>query len=158
MQVEYLSKLQPEFAVTPNGHDHWILVEPFQFSVDGVSFTVPTGFWTDFASVPRILWPIISPYDLGVGCIPHDFGYYCGPGTREFWDSVFLACMRKDGITAWKRFAAYQAVRRFGKPIWDSHRSQSLRSIRAPVEAVPKATIPAAAQSWLLVLRAQTGT
>ena len=37
---------------------------------------VPAAFETDFASVPRMLWPIASPFGiLRYGALPHDFGY-----------------------------------------------------------------------------------
>jgi len=40
---------------------------------------IPEGFETDFASVPRFLWPIASPMGiLRYGSLPHDFGYQHG--------------------------------------------------------------------------------
>jgi len=41
------------------------------------AFSIPKGFETDFASIPRIFWAFISPTDddLFVGAIAHDFIY-----------------------------------------------------------------------------------
>jgi hypothetical protein len=101
------------------------LAEAFVFSVDNDLYTVPEGFWTDFASVPRLLWSLISPYDLGVGPIPHDFGYRTRQRDRKYWDDVFAACMLKDKISRWRRAAAYQAVRLFGGAFWSSGKSMT---------------------------------
>lgn len=120
-QVEYLSPLRPEFHVGVDRKDTWVLAEPFRFKVDDKTYEVHIGFSTDFASVPRFVWPIISPYELGVGCIPHDYGYATHDGDKDFWDSVFLICMEKDGIPLWKRQAAYYSVSWFGQHAWDSH-------------------------------------
>lgn len=120
-KVEYLSSLRPEFHVGSEGRDTWTLAEPFRFKVDGKSYEVPVGFSTDFASVPRFVWPIISPYELGVGCIPHDYGYSTHDGAKDFWDTVFLACMEKDGIPLWKRQVAYYSVSLLGQHAWNSH-------------------------------------
>lgn len=116
MKIEYHSKLLTEFH--PNEKYRWALSSPFSFSVDGQEYEVPTDFWTDFGSVPRIIWPIISPYDLGVGPVPHDFGYYTGYNTRKYWDEVLVACMEKDRIDRWKRVVASQAVYLIGGSVW----------------------------------------
>lgn len=127
MQIEYHSQLIPEFVVYPNQKTYWRLVRPFEFSVDGERFSAPVDFRTDFASVPRLLWPILSPYDLGVGPIPHDLGYFAGFANKEYWDLVFLACMEKDNIPKWKREAAYRAVQWFGGSTWDRYRRANRR-------------------------------
>jgi hypothetical protein len=129
MDIKYLTPLAPEFVSFPNLGRHWRLTKPFEFSVDGERFAVPTDFWTDFASVPRTIWPIISPYDLGVGPVPHDFGYFSGHANKAYWDLVFLACMEKDGIANWKRQAAYRAVEWFGGATWDRYRRSNKRMI-----------------------------
>lgn len=124
MQIEYHSKLRVDFSVNPNKGRRWQLIEPFSFSVDSQEFTVPVGFWTDFASVPRIIWPIISPYELGYGPIPHDFGYFTGIGNKDYWDLVLLSCMELDKIKEWRRNAAYRAVQWFAGGVWNKYRSQ----------------------------------
>jgi hypothetical protein len=101
------------------------LTQPFEFSVDSERYVVPEGFWTDFASVPRILWAVLSPYDLGVGPIPHDFGYYTGFANKLYWDLVFLSCMKKDEISEFKSQATFRAVEWFGGKVWDGYRSRS---------------------------------
>ena len=59
------------------GNRLWVLTRPFVFSVDDEIFTVPMGFVTDGASVPRLLYSLCSPVSgpFGQGAIVHDFLY-----------------------------------------------------------------------------------
>lgn len=126
MRVVYHSQLDVRFHVRGDGHAsrRWRLIAPFVFEVDSRRWEVPPLFWTDFASIPRIVWPIVSPDELGYGPIPHDFGYYTGLESRSYWDDVFLACMEADGIDPWRRVAAHEAVVRFGHKAWSDYRRQ----------------------------------
>lgn len=127
MDVQYLSQLVSEFCYSPYRHKRWQLAQPFKFSVDGQVFVIPAGFWTDFASVPRVLWSLISPYDLGIGPVPHDFGYFIGYRDKSYWDLVFQACMEKDQVERWKRNAAYIAVDWFGWSAWKQYRKANTK-------------------------------
>lgn len=54
----------------------WSVVYDYHCEVYGERIMIPQGFRTDFASVPRVFWPIMSP--TGVLLIPgllHDFYY-----------------------------------------------------------------------------------
>ena len=71
----------------------WILTKPLSYTnkdvdVDilkhvgldikqnnGGKVTVPTGFATDLASVPRAVWWLISPWDIARAAIIHDLLY-----------------------------------------------------------------------------------
>ncbi len=56
------------------------LLEDWLVSLEGgLQVVVPKGFVTDGASIPRLLWPLISPFGpLLEGAILHDFGYQHG--------------------------------------------------------------------------------
>ena len=45
------------------------------------SITVPTGFVTDLASVPRAMWWLIAPFDVARAAIVHDILY---KGIRQY--------------------------------------------------------------------------
>ncbi len=99
---------------------------------------VPEGFDHDFASVPRILWALIAPLDLGLGSIFHDWLYRNGgrvptlrwdaraggwetvhePWTRVLADELFARIMREQGVPRWRRRCAYLAVRVAGFGYW----------------------------------------
>ena len=94
--------------------------------------TVRTGFVTDLASVPRILWRVLAPWDVARAAIIHDLLYLT---IRQYrWkndnedkalinkakkasDKVFLCAMRdaEPAVPSWKRYAAYYAVAAFGR-------------------------------------------
>jgi hypothetical protein len=94
--------------------------------------TVRTGFVTDLASVPRILWRVLAPWDVARAAIIHDLLYLT---IRQYrWknhnedkdlvkrakkasDKVFLCAMRDavPAVPGWKRYAAYYAVAMFGR-------------------------------------------
>jgi len=126
-EIKYLSPLRPDFLPVPIDKCHWRIVIPFRFSIDEKVFETSPDMLTDFASVPRMVWLVMNPYELGVGPVPHDMGYQTGAESKEFWDSVFEACMLNDFVPAWKRVAAYQAVSLFGGPSWNEYRDGKIR-------------------------------
>ena len=97
---------------------------------------VPEGFEHDFASVPRLLWSLIAPVDLGIASIFHDWLYvqagrvetlrWTGDGwdpvsepwTRRDADRLFARLMREQGVPRWRRRAAFLAVRVFAGRFW----------------------------------------
>lgn len=97
---------------------------------------VPEGFRHDFASVPRLLWALVAPLDLGLASLFHDWLYrhrgrvetlrWTAPGweavgepwTREDADRLFGRLMREQGVARWRRRAAYLAVRAFAGGAW----------------------------------------
>lgn len=98
---------------------NWILASPFYWWIGEELHSIPQGFVFDFASIPRLFWNIISPTELGdVGPLKHDWYYKNGIGTRAAADKTFLQDMKEDKIPAWKRNAAYWAVRLFGGRNW----------------------------------------
>lgn len=80
---------------------------------------VPTGFMTDFASVPRIFWAIIPPDGkYTAAAIVHDFLYSTQERGRKETDKIFINAMKSLGVSWWKRNIMYRAVRLFGWIPW----------------------------------------
>jgi len=102
--------------------------------------TIPKGYVTDMASVPRGCWAFIAPFDVARAAVVHDILYEKintqykavhesaaaeeGPATkkeretyREIADHVFLEGMNasEPPVPSWKKYAAYYAVRMFGR-------------------------------------------
>lgn len=98
--------------------DKWILLEDYQYK----DIMITAGFLTDLASIPRILWNIIAPFELSTEApVVHDFLYRnggLGKYTREQADQIFLELMAKEGVVWWKRHVAYRAVRLFAWGSW----------------------------------------
>lgn len=78
--------------------------------------TVPAGFVTDGASVPRLFWNIVPPYGRYlVAAIVHDYMYETAHNYKGYADAVFLLNMERAGVKKWKRIVMYYAVKLFGR-------------------------------------------
>ena len=102
--------------------------------------TIPKGYVTDMASVPRGCWAFIAPFDVARAAVVHDILYEKintqykivnesaaaedGPVNkkerevyREIADHIFLEGMNasEPPVPSWKKYAAYWAVRIFGR-------------------------------------------
>jgi len=80
---------------------------------------VPSGFKTDFASVPRIFWAILPPdgHYTQASCL-HDFLYSKKVRSRVECDKIFLESMKVLKVSWWKRRVIFHAVRLFGFIPW----------------------------------------
>lgn len=114
------------------GGRRWKLIELFEYHVGEYPsenvIRVHAGFTTDFASVPRPFWPLISPYGkAGKAAVIHDYLYASfGLGarlTRKQADGIFLQAMGVLGVASWRRYPMYLAVRLFGRR-WDERHNQ----------------------------------
>lgn len=102
------------------------LLEPLKFQIAGQQcpmVTVPQGFVTDFASIPRIFWGFISPLDrTQAAAILHDYLYRIRwSNNRRLCDIVFLAAMEAGNVPGWKGNLIYRAVRMGGWWAWRKH-------------------------------------
>ncbi|WP_152072482.1 DUF1353 domain-containing protein [Escherichia coli] len=97
----------------------WRLVEPFEFWLTDEPedvISVPAGYVTDLASVPRILWAIFPPHGrYAKAVIIHDWMYDNGLRTKREADRIFLDAMKVLKVPAWRRLMMYCAVRLFGR-------------------------------------------
>lgn len=100
-----------------------------EFELKGLKheITVPQGYITDGASVPRILWPLVRPDGLvRAGSVLHDYlyglrGFSAKQGfhfTRRECDIIFRDIMKECGVSWLKRGTMYNAVRLFGWLPW----------------------------------------
>jgi len=80
---------------------------------------VPTGFTTDFASVPCLLWIILPKWGkYGNAAVIHDYLYYDQSTTRLRADNVFLEAMIVLKVPVWQKFCLYTGVRIAGWWAW----------------------------------------
>jgi hypothetical protein len=101
-------------------------------NISGVGrVTCKTGMVTDLASVPRICWAVLSPWDVARAAVIHDHlyatlrKYYHSDGmhkktwraARKLSDGVFLKGMKSADprVSKFKMYSAYWAVRMFGR-------------------------------------------
>jgi hypothetical protein len=98
------------------------------------TITVPSGFITDLASTPRILWNVIAPFDVARAAIVHDLLYKAIrkyrwtkglleedkeliANAKKASDKVFLLAMKDASpkVSGWKIYSAWKAVDLFGR-------------------------------------------
>lgn len=115
MTQEFLTPLLLEYL---DGRNYKVL-RPFVYQVrHGETITVPKGFVTDFASVPRLLWRVLPPTGhYGKAAVVHDYLYRTTSMdyTRAEADLVFYEAMEDLGVNAWVSKLMYWAVRCFGR-------------------------------------------
>lgn len=121
MISRFLSLLAMRKNSVSDGDAMWILTEPLVYeSVTlGRVLTVPAGFKTDLASVPRV--PIL--YTLAGGtsdeaAVVHDYLYTVKIVPRGTCDDVFKEASRVTGVPAWRRNLMWIGVRLFGGLHW----------------------------------------
>lgn len=115
-----------------NGGKHFVLVESLTWNSDKFSLiTVPQGFDTDLASIPRPLWALLPPFgSYDRAGVIHDWMYTVGPKanwTRRDADEALLEGMEDLGVGKWTRRVIYAGVRLGGSPAWESHRKKDPR-------------------------------
>lgn len=109
----------------------WRLEAAYDYFDDPNQITVPNQFTFNLASVPRPIWWLIAPFELSIAApLLHDFlyrfrgsppaGSIVPPRTysRQQTDLLFRNVMTQEGVPAWRRAAAYHAVRWFGAGAW----------------------------------------
>ena len=99
------------------------IVESFEYHIgkypSDETVIVPIGFVTDFASVPRIFWTLVSPIDSHAkAAVLHDFLYNIGYKTRKECDEIFYESMKVLGVSKYKALIMFKAVRVFGFPFY----------------------------------------
>ena len=162
--ITEMAKFDSLMKATFNPPRNWTLLEDLKFYSDEITesdaemlrncgvkvhnstktkqyiVTIPKGYVTDMASVPRACWAFIAPFDVARAAVVHDIMYEKintqykavhesaaaeeGPATkkeretyREIADHVFLEGMNasEPPVPSWKKYAAYYAVRMFGR-------------------------------------------
>ncbi len=106
------------------GADHWRVTEPFQYMIGSKTsrqwVTVPAGYLTDGATVPRLFWSLIPPWgSYGQAAVVHDL--LCEylsivedgklkPITRQRCDEIFLEAMTVLGVPVSTRLIISEGV------------------------------------------------
>ena len=97
------------------GKGKWVVEEPLVYISDGGSYyTVPLGFVTDLASIPRILWSVWPPFGrYSSAATLHDYLCEVDWVSRYAGDRVFLEAMKYSNVPVFKRWCIYLAVRMY---------------------------------------------
>lgn len=85
---------------------------------------IPKGFITDGMSIPKWLQPVIGePFEGNTlrAAIVHDYLCHCKCETQAFTHGIFKEILKLDGVSAWRRNAAWLGVvsyNRLRNPKW----------------------------------------
>ncbi|MGI9390601.1 MAG: DUF1353 domain-containing protein [Boseongicola sp.] len=92
------------------------------------SVTVPKGFVTDLASIPRVFWSSLRPDgEYAYAAVIHDYLYWVQDRSRKEADAIFLACMLDFKVSKTKAITIYNAVRLLGESYWNDNNLQKER-------------------------------
>ncbi|NMD88461.1 DUF1353 domain-containing protein [Victivallis vadensis] len=97
----------------------YTLLEPLEY----MGLTIPAGFESDGASVPRFFWQLVFPPGDSKAlhaAFVHDYIYRTHPAgwTRADADKAFRELLIAGGIPARRANLAYYGVRWFGGGSW----------------------------------------
>jgi len=118
-----MARILGDIVVKKIGNHRWELHEPIEYHVGDANseevISIPKGFKTDFASVPRPLWGLFPPNGKHTGAaIVHDYLYQNHIYSRKKSDKIFLEIMKIYEVSWIKRYTMYRAVRLFGRGSW----------------------------------------
>jgi hypothetical protein len=94
------------------GKRQWRLAKDFS----ALDITVPEGFRTDGASVPRALWWMFDPAgELFEAAVVHDYMYSKAISNKATADECFYLVALLYGVKSWKAKLAYLTVKLLGR-------------------------------------------
>jgi len=106
----------------------------------------PTGFVTDFASIPRVFWSLLRPDgEYTYPAIIHDYLYWTQIRPKNIADEIFRASMQDFNLSATTITTIYNAVRLGGQSAWDGNAELKRKGEKRILK--PEAFPPARA-SW----------
>lgn len=115
---------QPLLVEEVIGKNLWRLQRDVIYETDaGSRIVAPYGMLTDFASIPRFVWPLWPPYDTSYGkaAVIHDRMYQTNGNTprhqytRRETNLIFLEAMKSLGAGYFKRSTIFNAVQLFSR-------------------------------------------
>ena len=124
MAVRFITHLIVCPVGRKDGRRIWQLMEPFVVDIDGTVITVPVGFQTDYASVPRlpVTYALFGDAAHDAATI-HDYGYRKGAvpdvpkAEVDLWFKKIMDCLGEPPW-AWRRWLMYKAVCLFANGCW----------------------------------------
>lgn len=104
--------LDEDVVVRQSGVDHFELVQQVRYQADDRVFTIPAGFSTDFASVPRPFVWLLPKYGVYTrAAILHDYLVVEKPVSAVEADRLFVRALRDLGTPLIRRWIMWAGVR-----------------------------------------------
>lgn len=107
-------------VVTYHVREGWVTVYDWSIQTPDAGLVVIfAGFGFDLASVPRVFWVLLAPFELGItGPLLHDHGYREHWADRRTVDRMFRDIQLLEGVGWVRRWVTWGAVRVFGWFAW----------------------------------------
>jgi len=126
---------RPFPAIRQVDPDEYMLLEPWRVEVPEMRLTVRVtpGYIFDGASIPKIGWLVVGSPFTGLyppAALTHDILYEAELLPREECDKVFLDMMRHYGVSNWKSWLMFKAVRNGGGSPWRRHTAMQIENAR----------------------------
>jgi hypothetical protein len=129
---KFLTHLEVELVddTEHEGRGSWKLLRPLRYESDvaGATIEVPSGFITDFASVPRLPVTYALAGDTAHGAATiHDFLYSAsGPRySRKIADKVLKEAAFVEGVPGWRVWIIYAGVRLGGAAFYKKDKDEN---------------------------------
>jgi hypothetical protein len=106
--------------------DYWIVRAPLIWATENETITVPYGFETDLASIPRMAQGVPGFAPTGRSRRPavlHDYLYASADRPRMEADRLFYVALLAEGVHEPIARIYYRAVRLGGGGAWARHRA-----------------------------------
>lgn len=111
------------YVYSDRSSKYWRLIKNVEVSLsDGTYILIPRGFFYDMASVPKILWSLVRPFNDGLlATLIHDYLYvHRQPGwNRKKVDQEYLKWMNATNPNKLDNYIRYYTVRAFGWLVWN---------------------------------------
>jgi hypothetical protein len=104
----------------------WIVRAPLIWATEKETITVPAGFETDLASIPRMVRGVPGFEPTGLSRRPavlHDYLYASGDRSRRAADVLFYYALRAETVPELIARTYFRAVRLGGSGAWARHRA-----------------------------------
>lgn len=100
--------------------------------------TVPEGFVTDLASVPKAFWEIMRPEGrYAYAAVVHDYLYWTQDRSKAEADKIFQFAMEDSRVDPNTLSTLYAAVDLLGRSAWENNRKLKERGERRVLKRFP---------------------
>jgi len=136
----------PSVSSTPDAKTRfWMLDKDMVWEIGntGDFITIPSGFVTDYASIPQGLWSFgLSPFDqYSRAAVIHDYLYWTQVCTKPQSDRLLLISMKESDVGKFDELAVYNGVVLGGQSSWDRN-SKELQDGWPRIAPVGKRQLP----------------
>lgn len=101
--------------------------------------TVPGGFVTDFASIPRLFYSLLRPDgEYAYAAVVHDYLYWTQARSRDEADEVLKLAMEDFKIGSVTVNAIYRAVRVGGHAAWNENTARKVQGEKRVLARFPQ--------------------